>query len=117
MAQDAQKKTGTINGRISGELRARLDAIYARHAVGDSEMLQDALTALADYVESMGRYLRPVVMNYDDSAANLHVAEDQEPGAAPRAKKKRQKPGGSTGPVSALSHSKPVADERGTASA
>lgn len=56
------KKSGAINGRISGGLRARLDAISERHGVGDATMLEDALTALADFVEKSGRYERPMNM-------------------------------------------------------
>lgn len=62
MRDEAAKKTGTINGRISAQLRARLDAIYTKHAVSDSEMLQDALNALANYVEKAGGYHRPMRM-------------------------------------------------------
>lgn len=56
------KKTGAINGRISGTLRKRLDAIFDKHRVTDAQMLEDALTALADHVEAAGKYEWPMKM-------------------------------------------------------
>lgn len=72
----SDKKTGTINGRLSAGLRQRLDAISRRHGTSDAVMLEDALGALADMVEREKRYLRPMRMDWDEVLA---VAEEQAP--------------------------------------
>lgn len=56
------KKSGRITGRIPGNLRARLDKIAQAHGVTDAKMVEDALEALADYVEFSGGYHRPMKM-------------------------------------------------------
>jgi hypothetical protein len=70
-----KNKDGRISGRIDGDLRARLDAISQRFGVADTVMLEDALTALADLVETRGKYERPMEMCFV-SEAHAYAAED-----------------------------------------
>lgn len=72
------KKTATINGRIGPVLRARLDDIIERHGVTDTQMLEDALHALADYVEARKTYLRPMAMVHDEEKAAAWRAAAEE---------------------------------------
>lgn len=60
-------KTSSIGGRISDDLRRRLTAITERYGPVDTRLLEDALTALADFVEAEGRYVRPVRMVAGDA--------------------------------------------------
>lgn len=76
----AGKKSATIGARISDDLRRRLDDISVRYRVSDAAMLEDALTALADYVESRGKYEWPMSMVYDEARAReLEAAEEPGP--------------------------------------
>ncbi|HEX2101464.1 MAG TPA: hypothetical protein VHF69_12410 [Candidatus Synoicihabitans sp.] len=89
----AGKKSATIGGRIDGELRERLDRITRRFAVTDAAMLDDALTALADYVESRGRYERPMAMIFDEERSSLLAAAAEDPPPKIRGKPPKQPPG------------------------
>ena len=61
----AQQKAGFIGGRINGPLRIRLTRINERFGPSDTVMLEDALSALANYVERHGKYERPMRMDLD----------------------------------------------------
>lgn len=76
-----RQKNGFIGGRIGEILRGRLNKIAADYGVNDTRMLDDALSALANYVEASGRYRRPMAMVYDaDAAAEwARVAEEHAP--------------------------------------
>ncbi len=79
------KKSATIGSRLSPLLRHRLNEITRRYGPVDATMLQDALSALADYVEAAGKYARPIKMVFDHEADQFaqQVAEEQAPyGAA-----------------------------------
>lgn len=74
----APKKAARIGSRIDPKLRTRLDEISRRYGPNDSTMLEDALTALADYVEKNNSYRRPVMMVFDaetDEKDRLKFAE------------------------------------------
>jgi hypothetical protein len=75
-------KGGYIGGRIGEKLRSRLDEIERKHGPKDTTMLEDALSALADYVEKTGAYRRPMMMIFDADADEFHrfrVAEGSGP--------------------------------------
>lgn len=72
------KKTGRISARISGKLRARIDAINEKHGTSDVRLAEDALTALADYVELQGRYERPVRMVRASAGARADYGINEE---------------------------------------
>jgi hypothetical protein len=77
-----RQKEGFIGGRIGDQLRARLSEITRRHGPSDTTMLEDALNALADYVEIKGSYVRPMKMVFDEEADAYErqlVAEGKEP--------------------------------------
>ena len=63
------KKSGAIGSRLDPALRSRLDKIAERYGISDATMLQDALTALADYVAEAQRYVRPMKMVFDREMA------------------------------------------------
>jgi hypothetical protein len=88
VADIEQKKTGRIAGRISGDLRMRLDRITERFGAIDATMLEDSLTALADFVERLGRYERPMRMVLEGEAARLPLAAEA-PGAYKAAAKRK----------------------------
>lgn len=88
MKEETKKKNGAINGRLSGELRDRLDAIYTNHGVADSKMLVDALTALADYVERERGYHLPIKIIY--AGVPLTPAEIDEAARRPLAATAKQ---------------------------
>ena len=72
------KKSGRINQRISGYLRARMDAAYANYGVSDAVMVEDSLLALLDCVEATGHYRRPMKMIWAGGAPETQwiAAED-----------------------------------------
>lgn len=77
-----RQKEDYIGGRISESLRLRLNEITRKHGPGDTTMLDDALCALADYVELEGSYRRPMMMTFDEEAdafQRQQVAEGKEP--------------------------------------
>lgn len=74
MAEIKAKKGGAINGRISTELRGRLTRITERWGPNDTTMLEDALSALADYVDRHGSYERPMRMDLDTE----RIAHDRQ---------------------------------------
>lgn len=83
----SDKKDGRIGGRLPAGLRERLDAIVKTYGPMDSTMLEDALTALADYVERNKAYRRPMRMIYDgaearDESARWQLNEDGPGGFA-----------------------------------
>ena len=73
------KKSATIGSRLDPALRGRLDKIADRYGTTDAVMLDDALSALADYVATVRRYARPMKMVYDWERAEpeMLVAEEQ----------------------------------------
>jgi hypothetical protein len=85
MGDMEEKKGGTVNARIGTDLRRRLDEISRRWGPTDSTMVQDALSALADYVETSGKYQRPMKMVFDvdaDEFQRLQAAEGKAPSVA-----------------------------------
>lgn len=77
-----RQKGGYIGGRIGDQLRARLDEISRQYGPADTRMLEDALSALADYVEINRAYKRPIKMVFDSDADTYErqlVAEGKEP--------------------------------------
>lgn len=60
-----RQKEGYIGGRIGEPLRARLDEIARRFGPADTTMLEDALSALCDYVEANSAYRRPMKIVFD----------------------------------------------------
>lgn len=71
-------KTGHISARISEPLRARITAINDVYGTNDAGLLEDAMSALADYVERRGGYKRPIcVVHADEVPAELGLAADR----------------------------------------
>lgn len=74
-------KIGHISARLSQELRTRITAINNAYGTSDAGLLEDALSALADYVEGRGGYKRPIKIVFDAETAELlrfAVAEGAE---------------------------------------
>jgi hypothetical protein len=72
-----EKKSAAINGRISGRLRQRLDRISERYGPNDARMLEDALSALCDYVEAARKYESPMRMiSADDTFSGVNEGPD-----------------------------------------
>lgn len=94
----AGKKTATIGSRINPLLRERLDRIAQRYRVTDAAMLDDALTALADYVESRGKYEWPMAMVYDEERAAEIAAAAEDPPAPPFRREAPKEPPGQSLP-------------------
>ena len=57
-----EKKSASINGRITPELRRRLTAIHEKHLTSDSSILTYTLEAFCDYVEGSGKVEVPLKM-------------------------------------------------------
>ena len=72
------KKSATIGSRLDPALRLRLDKIANRFGTSDAAMLNDALTALADYVAEARRYARPMKMVYDWDRADPEMQVEEE---------------------------------------
>ena len=66
-----EKKTAAVNTRVEPRLKERLDHITERFGVSITTQVEDALSALADYVERIGKYERPMRME----SAGLHIVE------------------------------------------
>lgn len=66
-----EKKTASVHARIRPSLKARLQAIYEEHRVGESDLVETALDALCTYIETEQRFRRPVVVVYDRETAEL----------------------------------------------
>lgn len=60
-------KKAYISARISPELRFRLDLINAKNKTDDSDLVRDAMTAVADYVEKQGCYRSPIRVVFDEA--------------------------------------------------
>lgn len=57
-----EKKTASVNARVSPHLRARLDAIHERHLTNDATVVTRLLEAFCDYVEERGKVEFPIKM-------------------------------------------------------
>lgn len=77
----APKKNASINVRVRPELKRRVQAIYERYRVTESDLVGDAVTAACDYVEANDGYRGPVMMLSRESRENrlYQVAESDEP--------------------------------------
>ena len=76
------RKEPRISGRISEELRERLDRIHARLRTDDSDFIRDGMAAIADYVERTGGYEVPLRVDFDRDAAE-HANSLAAEGPAP----------------------------------
>lgn len=68
-------KEPRISGRISAELRIRLDAVHKRYGSGDSKVLSEVLGAWVDLVEREQKVEWPVRTEIDKTAQQK-LAED-----------------------------------------
>lgn len=76
MTELPPKKTSTIGSRLPVDLRARLDAIIARHGTSDSLILENLLSAFCESVEEADAVRWPAVVLL--SQKQLLVAEEAD---------------------------------------
>jgi predicted transcriptional regulator len=70
----SDKRTGSISARVAPALKSRLEKISDYFGVPPTRMIEDALEALADYVEREGRYRRPMRMEPAEIVAGVEEA-------------------------------------------
>lgn len=68
------KKTAAVTARIPDDLRARLDAIHAKHMTGDTAVITHMLTAFCDYVEASGKVELPIKITPAKDTGNTRRA-------------------------------------------
>jgi hypothetical protein len=69
LLEPVDTKTKVVAGRVQPALKARLEAIHARHLTSDSEVVERLVEAFCDYVEGLDAVRWPVRLEYDQEAA------------------------------------------------
>lgn len=77
-----EKRTATLNCRISQKLKDDLEDLYERYRVNTTAAVEDALEALIEYVAREGYYRRP--MRMVSAEALITLAEDDPAAEAAR---------------------------------
>lgn len=84
------KKTAQLGGRITQDLRDRMDTIYDKYGVTASQLMQDALEALCDFVEAEGKYDRRFRVVRAETLGLVAEEEDAGPeGGKPKSEAQR----------------------------